>query len=345
MIGSDEDTMAAYAVAAPDDFGVLLEPGRYAARSSAFDRLIRASSAHDWNPLDSDDLDFSEPFDLGTPLLPEWLVGPLQTPYVSAALADPAKRTQFINRSVFHTFSNILHGEQGAFSLSVSLCQMFENPGAQEYAANQAREEARHVSAFSRYIQARWGEPAPCGPALKSLLSEIIAAPELAKKVVGMQVIIEGLAMGLFAELHQHIADPLARKMLRLVMTDESAHHKFGKSWAEKAISRLSPGERSDMEDWAAEQFEALFLNIAAPSEQAGLYAALDLDLDRAQADFEALYDEDARREDLQRPGNIFRVLIRTLLGAGVITSRTRPFYARYVDMEVLRVEEATLSA
>src|SRR6185312_17220909 len=70
--------------------------------------------------------------------------------------------------------SNILHGEQGALSLSASLCDILLDPGAQEYAANQAREEARHVAAFGRYIAVRWGEPLPIGPVLGDLLRELV---------------------------------------------------------------------------------------------------------------------------------------------------------------------------
>src|SRR3546814_14745152 len=64
-------------------------------------------------------------------------------------------------------FSSILHGEQGALNLSASLCHVLKDQGAQEYAANQTREEARHVTAFARYIKARWGRPVECGPLLK----------------------------------------------------------------------------------------------------------------------------------------------------------------------------------
>src|SRR6202158_4748924 len=125
--------------------------------------------------------------------------------------------------------SPILHGEQGALNLSASRCHVLKDQGAQEYAANQTREEARHVTAFAKYIKARWGRPRPCGNALKALLINIIAAPEVYKKIVGMQMLVEGLAMGAFAAGFQFNRDPLARRLFQLVMTDEAFHHKFGK--------------------------------------------------------------------------------------------------------------------
>ena len=151
---------AVYEAVAPDDFEAMLDVDRHVRRSGAFDKIISATHDHYWNPLDPAYLDFSQPFDMaGTPLVPEWLIGALHVPYISDRLADPARRTAFINTSVHHSFSSILHGEQGALNLSASLCHVLKDPGAQEYAANQTREEARHVTAFAKYIQVRWGRP------------------------------------------------------------------------------------------------------------------------------------------------------------------------------------------
>ena len=77
---------------------------------------------------------------------------------------------------------------------------MLYDQGAQEYAANQTREEARHVTAFAKYIKARWGRrPSLRARCLQNLLVEIIGSPEVYKKIVGMQMLVEGLAMGAFA--------------------------------------------------------------------------------------------------------------------------------------------------
>ncbi len=79
----------------------------------------------------------------------------------------PAQHVRFANQSARWSLSSILHGEQGALALSASLCHILRDPGAQEYAANQTREEARHVTAFAAYIKARWGTPLPCGATLE----------------------------------------------------------------------------------------------------------------------------------------------------------------------------------
>src|SRR5436189_2676792 len=181
-----------YGAVAPDDFEAMLELDRYGARSTAFDKIISATHDHFWDPLDKKYIDFDEPFDMATEaLMPEEQTPLFRLPYVHETLKDPMQRVAFINHIQLRNFSSILHGEQGALNLSASLCHVLKDQGAQEYAANQTREEARHVTAFARYIRARWGEPTPCGPVLQKLLSDIIAAPEVYKKIIGMQMLVE----------------------------------------------------------------------------------------------------------------------------------------------------------
>ncbi len=331
---------AMYEAVAPDDFESMLTLDRYGARSTAFDKIISATHDHFWDPLDKRYIDFDEPFDMeNTPLLPEDMIAALQTKYVSEALSDPKTRTRFINQSALRSFSSILHGEQGALNLSASLCHVLYDQGAQEYAANQTREEARHVTAFAKYIKARWGRPAACSPVLQNLLVEIISAPEVYKKIIGMQMLVEGLAMGAFATFFQKLNDPLGRKLMQLVMTDEAFHHKFGKIWADRTVPKLDPQEHNIIEDWAAHCFQTLLFNLVAPTEQHDLYEEFGLDPMRVIAEFQEIATDEARREDMKEATNIFRVLIKTLLNAGIITDRTRAFYGMYVDMDELKAE------
>jgi hypothetical protein len=331
---------AMYDAVAPDDFESLLEIDRYNNRSSAFDKIISATHDHFWDPLNKDYIDFDEPFDMeNQPMVPETLVVGLQTDYVSNHLSDPKQRTAFINEVVRWNLSSILHGEQGALNLSASLCHVLKDQGAQEYAANQAREEARHVTAFAKYIKARWGAPVECGPVLKNLLVEIIGAPEVYKKIIGMQMLVEGLAMGAFATFFKEFNDPLGRKLMQLVMTDEAFHHKFGKIWADRTIPKLDAEEHAIIEDWAAHCFQTLLFNLVAPHQMRPVYEKFGLDPDKVMEEFQKIATDDQRRENMKESTNIFRVLVKTLLNAGIITERTRAFYATYVDMEELKAE------
>jgi hypothetical protein len=331
---------AMYDAVAPDDFESMLELDRYGNRSTAFDKIISATHDHFWDPLDKDYIDFDEPFDMeNQALVPEDMVVALSTDYVSNHLSDPKERIRFINQSTLRSFSSILHGEQGALNLSASLCHVLKDQGAQEYAANQTREEARHVTAFAKYVKARWGKPVECGPTLKALLVEIIGAPEVYKKIIGMQMLVEGLAMGAFATFYNKLNDPVGRKLMQLVMTDEAFHHKFGKIWADRTIPHLTEQEHETIELWAAHCFQTLLFNLVAPTQQRDLYEEFGLDPDRVIAEMAANMTDEIRRENMKEQSNIFRVLVKTLLNAGIITDRTKAFYGTYVDIEELRGE------
>ncbi|MGB5092386.1 MAG: ferritin-like domain-containing protein [Parvibaculum sp.] len=329
----------AYDAVAPDDFEAMMDVDRYNRRTSAFDKIISATHDHFWDPTDKRYIDYSEPFDSEN----EMLIDPDLVPELKLPCFEKLTEKQkvaFVNETARWMMSAILHGEQGAMNLSASLCHILLDPGAQEYAANQAREEARHVTAFAKYVQARFGKPLPCGETLAGLLSEMVNAREVYKKIVGMQLLVEGLAMGTFATFFNTARDPLLVKLCQLAMTDEAFHHKFGKIWADRTIPKLTQEERDIIEDWAASCFQTLLFNLVNPEQKRALYAPFGLDWQVVQAEMlEAVTDED-RREQMKEGTNIFRVLIKTLLRAGIITDRTRPFYATYVDMEELKNED-----
>jgi hypothetical protein len=335
---------AMYGAVAPDDFEAMLTLDRYGERSTAFDKIISATHEHFWDPLDKKYIDFDEPFDLeNEALVPEDQMPLFRLPYVNETLTDPKQRIAFINYLQHRNFSSILHGEQGALNLSASLCHVLYDQGAQEYAANQTREEARHVTAFAKYVKSRWGRPTECGAALKALLIEIIEAPEVYKKIVGMQMLVEGLAMGAFANGYKFNRDPVARKLFQLVMTDEAFHHKFGKIWADRTIPKLSQAERDLVEDWTAHCAQSLLFDRGDPRQMSEIYARFDLDPERVIADIVQRRKERDPTRKFKGETNVFRVLIKTLLNAGLITERTRGFYAMYVDLDELAAEGARM--
>jgi hypothetical protein len=321
-----------------DDFPAMIETERYLDRHDDFDAIISATVDHFWDPGDERYIRFDEPFELKErTVMPREFVVELNC--AVADRLDEGQQIALANESSRWILSSILHGEQGALSLSASLCQILRDPGAQEYATNQAREEARHVNGFTRYIAERWGSPLPVGPTLGRLMNELVFAPEVYKKLVGMQMLIEGLAMGAFATLHTRTNDPLLRHLVQLVMTDEAFHHRFGKIWADKTVPKLTEKEHEKVEAWAAQCFQTLLLNLVNAEQKQAIYAPFGLDWQWVRsAVLEAFGDAD-RREAMTENTNIFRVLIKTLLKAGIITERTRHVYAQWVDMEELSGE------
>jgi len=331
-----------YDAVPPTDFSAMLEIDRHLNRSTAFDKIISATHDHFWDPLDKKYIDFDEhPWDLDTmDIQPDEMVPALLTDYVKEHFEKhPEQRIRFKNEIARWSMSAILHGEQGALNLSASLCHVLRDPGAQEYAANQCREEGRHVTAFAKYINKRWGSPLPCGTVLAGLLQEIVHAPEVYKKIIGMQMLVEGLAMGAFATIYQRWNDPLAKKLTQLVMTDEAFHHKFGKIWADRTIPKLTKEEHNIVEDWAAHCFQTLLFNLVAPHQMKDIYARFGLDPDLVMEGFQKVATDEARREQMKESTNIFRVLVKTLWNAGIITERTKSFYAMYVDFAEFKAE------
>ena len=323
-----------------DDFMGMIQTDRYADRSDSFDGIIAATVDHFWDPLDPTYIDFdSEPFDLK-----EQLILPRNFHVeLNCAVVDrltPQQQIDLANQNSRFTLSSILHGEQGALSLSASLCQILRDPGAQEYAANQAREEARHVTGFSQYVDRRWGTPLRCGTTLGNLLDEAVQAPMVYKKLVGMQMLVEGLAMGAFAFIHAHTEDPVLKRLVQLVMADEAFHHRFGKIWADKTVPGLSPEEHEKVEDWAAECFQTLLSNLVNAEQKQEIYAEFGLEWQWVRSAVMEAFGEKDRRDAMRESTNIFRVLIKTLLKSGIITERTRPLYATWVNMRELDAED-----
>jgi hypothetical protein len=315
-----------------DDFDAMIEVDRYARRTGAFDEIISATEDHFWDPLDPAYVDFAQPFDTKN----ETIMPRDFTIELNCAVKDRLDEGQQIalaNQVTRFSLSQILHGEQGALSLSASLCHVLHDPGAQEYAANQAREEARHVTAFSKYVGARWGTPLPAGTTLASLMNELVLAPEVYKKLVGMQMLIEGLAMGAFATLHARTRDPLLRRTVQLVMTDEAFHHRFGRIWAKRTVPKLTAEEHEKVEDWAAACFHKVFMNLVNAEQKQSIYPQFGLEWQWVRAAVMEAFTDVDRRRLMKENTNIFRVLIKTLLHGGIITDRTRHLYEAWVDL------------
>ncbi len=322
-----------------DDFPTLIEVDRYAERSTDFDEIISATVDHFWDPSDPRYLDYNQPFDQkNDTIMPRDFCIELQCE-VGQKL-DEGQKIRLANENTRFQLSSILHGEQGALTLSASLAMILRDPGAQEYATNQAREEARHVAGFSRYIAQRWGTPLAAGPTLKNLMSEIVVSQQVYKKLIGMQMLIEGLAMGAFATINAGTNDPLLQRLVQFVMTDEAFHHKFGKIWADKTIPSLTPQEHEVVEDWAAECFQHLLFNLINAEQKQEIYGEFGLDWKWVRSAIIEAFSDETRREAMTEGTDIFRVLIKTLLKSGIITDRTRHVYAQWVDMSELQREE-----
>jgi hypothetical protein len=126
------------------------------------------------------------------------------------------------------TLSQFLHGEQGALIVTGLIVAHVPWIDAKYYAATQVVDEARHVEVFSRYLDEKLTSHYPISPDLGALLDDIIADPRWDITYLGMQIIVEGLALAAFGAMHMATSEPLLKQLLRYVMSDEARHVAFG---------------------------------------------------------------------------------------------------------------------
>lgn len=146
--------------------------------------------------------------------------------------------------------SQLLHGEQGALMVAGELVAAVPDYEAKLYVASQAMDEARHVEVFARYIR-KLDRIYPVQPTLKSILADIVATPFWQAKTVGMQVILEGLALGTFINVRAATGCDLLREMLAYVTKDEARHVAFGNIYLTESIAQMHPDDRQQVEDFA----------------------------------------------------------------------------------------------
>jgi len=149
--------------------------------------------------------------------------------------------------------SQIVHGEQGALLVASQLVSCAPTYQAKLYAASQTFDEARHVEVYNKYLQERIGWTYPIMPGLKLLLDKILTDPRWDLKFIGMQIIIEGLALAAFERQRAAAMDPLLKDIFYLVIRDEARHVTFGVNYLEEFIETLSEEEKEERADFAYE--------------------------------------------------------------------------------------------
>jgi hypothetical protein len=151
---------------------------------------------------------------------------------------------------ISNQLSQFLHGEQGALVVASQLVGSVPWMDAKYYAASQTMDEARHVEVFANYVNDKLEWEWPINPSLKELLDATITDSRWDFKFLGMQVIIEGLAMAAFGSLWKAANEPLLKDLLKYVMKDESRHVAFGVLALKDHYAGLSAGEMKDREDF-----------------------------------------------------------------------------------------------
>ena len=218
----------------------------YTLQDNRIKKLYELGKELNWNA--NIDVDWSKPFEqISEP--PEWFWDDYE-PYQK--LSDE-KKIEFAKHRNAWSLSQYLHGEQGALLVASQLTSCAPTYNAKLYAASQTFDEARHVEAFNKYIQTRTKLMYPIGNALKSILDKILTDPRWDLKFIGMQLIIEGLALAAFQATRDLAKDSVLYDMLGLIIRDEARHVTFGVNYLEEFVETLSQDEKEDRAQFAYE--------------------------------------------------------------------------------------------
>jgi hypothetical protein len=159
----------------------------------------------------------------------------------------------FRHATISWQLSQFLHGEQGALITASQLVGAVPWADAKYYAASQTMDEARHVEVFSRYLREKLEWEWPINPNLKRLLDIILTDSRWDLKYLGMQILVEGLAMAAFANMHQLAEEPLVKELIHYVMRDEARHVAFGVLSLKGYYQEMPANELAEREDFVIE--------------------------------------------------------------------------------------------
>ncbi|MHB8330130.1 MAG: ferritin-like domain-containing protein [Acidimicrobiales bacterium] len=160
---------------------------------------------------------------------------------------------QFGVESQNWTLSQFMHGEQGALVCTAKIVESVPWIDAKYYAATQVMDEARHVEVFAKYLDEKLSGHYPINAHLRLLLDDIIADSRWDMTYLGMQIMVEGLALAAFGFMHQMTTEPLLKQLLRYVMSDESRHVAFGVLSLQEYYQQLSAPELRERQEFAFE--------------------------------------------------------------------------------------------
>jgi hypothetical protein len=215
-------------------------------------KLLVAARRGQWDP--DADLDWTQPVDPLDDAHP--LVREAESPLREVPRWDTLdRRTQLGQQRdmLAWMLSQFLHGEQGALFVACQLTEAVSWTDGKLYGSTQVVDEGRHVEVFDRYLETKLEKRYPVNDNLYVILDALMTDGRWDMKFLGMQILIEGLALGAFGTLRGASGEPLLRELLRRVIIDEARHVHFGVVALQNRFATLPEPARREREDWAYE--------------------------------------------------------------------------------------------
>jgi hypothetical protein len=199
-------------------------------------------------------IDWSLPLDPDNPLgLPPEAVPIYGSATFERVQKDPKEMGRLAQHLTAWQFSQFLHGEQGAMVCASRITEAVPDLDAKFYAATQVMDEARHAETYARFLQEKVGLLYPINPHLKTLLGQTLSDSRWDMPYLGMQVLIEGVALAAFGLLRDLTTVALPKQILAYIMQDEARHVAFGRLALRDYYSQLTEAERAEREEFVVE--------------------------------------------------------------------------------------------
>lgn len=283
-------------------------------------RLYEVAKGAQWNG--TTDLDWTISVD---PENPERPLLPLDFLPVSGLASfqalPPREQALQAHATTSWLLSQFLHGEQGALFAACQVTEAVPWMDAKLYGSSQVADEGRHVEVFHRYLDSKLQKRYEINDNLYVVIDALMSDNRWDLKFLGMQIMIEGLALGAFGFIQKKTQEPLLKQLLRYVIADEARHVHFGVLALQRHYQEaLSDAERREREEWAFEVAVLLRNRFYAHELWEERYAA---QMSRKQ------WDEMVSRSEMMKVfrHTMFKRLVPNLKRIGLLSERMRPRY------------------
>ncbi|GAC1315385.1 MAG: ferritin-like domain-containing protein [Acidimicrobiales bacterium] len=172
--------------------------------------------------------------------------------------------------------SQFMHGEQGAMLTAAKIVETVPWIDAKYYAATQTMDEARHTEVFAKYLHTKLGESYPMSPFLEEQITALMEDARWDIAYLGMQIVIESLALAAFGDMLRRTDEPLLRKLLRYVLSDEARHVAFGVLSLSEFYKELSAAELKERQEFLLENTRRARARSTTPEVWARLGVSLE---------------------------------------------------------------------
>jgi hypothetical protein len=299
----------------------------YDATRTRLNRLYENAKRDQWNS--SQRLDWSIDVDPESEVLPDMGIGIWGTPVWERL--DPRQREKLRHEALAWQLCQFLHGEQGALPATAQIVDSVPWYEAKQYGATQVMDEARHVEVYRRFVQEKLQHEYPVNAELKKLLDQILQDSRWDMKFLGMQIIVEGLALAAFGTIRDTTTNPLLRELTAGVMEDESRHVAFGVLSLREYCQNLPEKDRLEREDFV---YEACVLMRDRITNRE-VWERMGLDPD------ECIAYSDESEIAKQFRYRLFSKIVPNVKSLGLLSDRQR---GRFQELGILQYETNTTS-